>query len=72
MGETVVLRVGMHCDKCIKEIKRAIQKLEGMETYKLDKTEQKVTVTGEVTSDEVIRMLHKNGKPAFLWENTLH
>eukprot|EP01018_Ginkgo_biloba_P000366 Gb_39768 [translate_table: standard] len=51
--QMVELRVGMHCEKCIKEIKRAIRRVEGVETYKLDTVCQKVTVTGDVTPKQL-------------------
>ncbi|XP_057870021.2 heavy metal-associated isoprenylated plant protein 8 [Cryptomeria japonica] len=65
---TIELRVGMHCDKCIKEIKRAIRRLEGIETYRMDTVQQKMTVTGEVTAKQVIKTLVKSGKPACNWD----
>ena len=63
----VELKVGMHCDKCIKAIKKAIKKIDDVETYKLDTELNKVTVTGDVTSEEVVRVLHKIGKVATPW-----
>ncbi|GLJ38496.1 hypothetical protein SUGI_0784440 [Cryptomeria japonica] len=65
----VELRVGMHCDKCIQEIKRAIRRLEGMETYRVDKVLHKVTVTGDVTPKMVLKTLLRSGKPASYWVN---
>jgi copper chaperone CopZ len=66
----VELRVGMHCDKCIKEIKRAIRKLEGIETYKVDTVANKVTVTGDVTAKTVLKTLVRSGKPASYWNQS--
>ncbi|XP_039132688.1 copper transport protein CCH [Dioscorea cayenensis subsp. rotundata] len=63
----VELKVGMHCDKCIKSIKRAIKKIEDIETYRLDTEVNKVTVTGNVTTEEVVKVLHKIGKTATSW-----
>ncbi|KAH7672552.1 Copper chaperone domain-containing protein [Dioscorea alata] len=63
----VELKVGMHCDKCIKSIKKAIKKIEDIETYRLDTQMNKVTVTGNVTTEEVVKVLHKIGKTATPW-----
>ncbi|KAJ8480445.1 hypothetical protein OPV22_024172 [Ensete ventricosum] len=63
----VELKVGMHCEECIKAIKKAIRKIEDVETYRLDSELNKITVTGNVTSEEVIRVLQKIGKSATSW-----
>ncbi|RWV88659.1 hypothetical protein BHE74_00002984 [Ensete ventricosum] len=57
----------MHCEECIKAIKKAIRKIEDVETYRLDSELNKITVTGNVTSEEVIRVLQKIGKSATSW-----
>ncbi|OAY67522.1 Pentatricopeptide repeat-containing protein, partial [Ananas comosus] len=67
IGEVVELKVGMHCEKCIKAIKKAIKKIDEMETYHLDSESNKVTVTGNVTPEEVIKALQKIGKSATSW-----
>ncbi|WOK96689.1 copper transport protein ATX1-like [Canna indica] len=63
----VELKVGMHCEECIKAIKKAIKKIEDIETYRVHTELNKVTVTGNVTSEEVIRVLQKIGKSATCW-----
>ncbi|KAG1338089.1 heavy metal-associated isoprenylated plant protein 33 [Cocos nucifera] len=63
----VELKVGMHCEKCIKAIKKAIKKIEDIETYRLDAELNKITVTGNVTTEEVVRVLQKIGKNATFW-----
>ncbi|MBA0698487.1 hypothetical protein Goari_000198, partial [Gossypium aridum] len=65
----VELRVGLHCDECIKKILKAIKKIEDIETYNVDTKLNKVIVTGNVTNDEVIRVLQKIGKQATTWES---
>ncbi|RZS20082.1 hypothetical protein BHM03_00052560 [Ensete ventricosum] len=57
----------MHCEECIKAIKKAIRKIEDVETYRLDSELNKITVTGNVTSEEVIKVLQKIGKSATSW-----
>ncbi|KAE9604757.1 putative heavy metal-associated domain, HMA [Lupinus albus] len=70
MGSMVELKVGLHCDECIKKILKAIKKIEDIETYNVDTKLNKVMVTGNVTTEEVIRVLQKIGKNATAWEDT--
>jgi copper chaperone len=98
----VELKVGMHCERCIKAIKKAIKTIDGelitvlaygqvssfyiytteinhplymlpatnhadMESYRLETEINKVTVTGSVTPEEVVKALHKIGKTATCW-----
>ncbi|XP_021295789.1 copper transport protein CCH [Herrania umbratica] len=67
MANVVELKVGLHCEECIKKILKAIKKIEDIETYNVDTKLNKVVVTGNVTRDEVIRVLQKIGKQASTW-----
>lgn len=64
----VELKVGMHCDRCIKAIKKAIKTIDDMESYQLETEINKVTVTGNVTPEEVVKALQKIGKTATYWD----
>ncbi|KAI3470934.1 hypothetical protein Pfo_027597 [Paulownia fortunei] len=68
MTNVVEVKVGLHCEECIKKILKAIKKIEDIETYDVDTQLNKVTVTGNVTTEEVIRVLHKIGKQASSWK----
>ncbi|KAL6011928.1 hypothetical protein ACLOJK_002394 [Asimina triloba] len=63
----VELKVWMHCDRCIKAIKKAIKKIEDIETYRVDTSLNKITVTGNVTAEQVFRVLQKIGKNPSYW-----
>lgn len=63
----VELKVGLHCEECIKKILKAIKKIQDIEAYNVDTKLNKVTVTGNVTTDQVIRVLQKIGKTASNW-----
>ncbi|PHT88992.1 hypothetical protein T459_04105, partial [Capsicum annuum] len=65
----VELKVGLHCDECIKKILKAIKKIEDIETYDVDTQLNKVIVTGNVTTEKVIKVLHKIGKQASNWDH---
>ncbi|KAH6762844.1 Heavy metal transport/detoxification superfamily protein, partial [Perilla frutescens var. hirtella] len=68
----VELKVGLHCDECIKKILKAIKKIEDIESYDVDTQSNKVTVRGNVTTEKVIRVLHKIGKQATTWDQQQH
>ncbi|KAH7548326.1 hypothetical protein ACOSP7_032271 [Xanthoceras sorbifolium] len=68
MTNVVELKVGLHCEECIKKILKAIKKIEDIETYNVDTQLNKVIVTGNVTTEEVIRVIQKIGKTASTWE----
>lgn len=70
MANVVELKVGLHCDECIKKILKAIKKIEDIETYDVDIQNNKVTVTGNVTTEEVTKALQKIGKQSSNWEET--
>nr|XP_011469959.1 PREDICTED: uncharacterized protein LOC101293633 isoform X1 [Fragaria vesca subsp. vesca] len=69
MGNVVELKVGLHCEECIKKILKAIKKIEAdIETYDVDTQLNKVIVTGNVTTEQVIRALQKIKKTAIPWD----
>ncbi|XP_072950744.1 copper transport protein ATX1-like [Typha angustifolia] len=68
MAETVVLRVTMSCQGCAGAVKRALTKMEGVESFDVDLKEQKVTVKGNVKPDAVLETVSKTGKKTIFWE----
>ncbi|CAM8955404.1 unnamed protein product [Rhodiola kirilowii] len=68
-ANVVELRVGLHCDECIKKILKAIKKLDNVETYNVDIKLNKLIVTGSLTAEEIIKVLHKIGKAATCWDD---
>ncbi|GKU92197.1 hypothetical protein SLEP1_g5960 [Rubroshorea leprosula] len=68
MANVVELKVNLHCEECIRKVLKAIKKIEDIETYNVDTQLSKVTVTGNVTTEEVIRALQKIRKTASPWE----
>ncbi|CAA6665388.1 unnamed protein product [Spirodela intermedia] len=54
-SNTVVLRVHIHCDGCKQEVKKLLQKIEGVYTVAIDAENQKVTVSGNVDSAALIK-----------------
>nr|VDD20923.1 unnamed protein product [Brassica rapa] len=66
--QVVEMKVNLHCDECIRKILKAIKKIEDIETYDVDTQLNKVTVTGNVTDEQVIKVLQKVRKTAVKWE----
>ncbi|KAF3334255.1 Copper transport protein ATX1 [Carex littledalei] len=65
--QTVVLRVGMTCEGCVGAVKRVLGKMQGVESFDVDIKEQKVTVKGNVTPDDVFKTVSKTGKKTTFW-----
>ncbi|XP_059659532.1 heavy metal-associated isoprenylated plant protein 35-like [Cornus florida] len=64
--QTWVLKVSIHCEGCKKKVKKVLQNIEGVYTTEIDSQQHKVTVTGNVDADTLIKKLMKTGKHAEL------
>ncbi|GFY98728.1 heavy metal transport/detoxification superfamily protein [Actinidia rufa] len=65
--QTWVLKVSIHCEGCKKKVKKVLQNMDGVYTTSIDSQQHKVTVTGNVDADTLIKKLQKSGKHAELW-----
>ncbi|KAK6911574.1 Heavy metal-associated domain, HMA [Dillenia turbinata] len=65
--KTWFLKVSVHCEGCKKKIKKILNGIEGVYETEVDVKQQKVTVTGNVDAEALIRKLLKTGKHAELW-----
>ncbi|RZS01438.1 hypothetical protein BHM03_00031301 [Ensete ventricosum] len=65
--QTVILKVHIHCDGCKQQVKKLLQKIEGVYTVGIDAEHQKVTVSGDVDSNTLIKKLARSGKHAEVW-----
>ncbi|PON65713.1 Heavy metal-associated domain containing protein [Parasponia andersonii] len=65
--QTWVLKVSIHCEGCKKKVKKVLQSIEGVYTTTIDSQQHKVTVTGNVDAETLIKKLLKSGKLAELW-----
>ncbi|KAK2649419.1 hypothetical protein Ddye_016908 [Dipteronia dyeriana] len=65
--QTWVLRVSIHCEGCKKKVRKVLKDIEGVYATDIDSQQHKVTVTGNVDSDTLIKRLAKSGKYAELW-----
>ncbi|KAG8097299.1 hypothetical protein GUJ93_ZPchr0013g35549 [Zizania palustris] len=69
VAQTVVLRVSIHCMGCKKKVRKVLRSIEGVHDVKVDAAMQKVTVTGTVDGDTLVRRLYKSGKNAVPWQH---
>lgn len=59
--------VHMDCAGCESKIRKALQKLEGVDGVEIDMARQKVTVTGHVEQKKVLKAVRRTGRRAVLW-----
>ncbi|KAL5707572.1 hypothetical protein ACHQM5_018461 [Ranunculus cassubicifolius] len=64
---TVELLVHMDCDGCKRRIRKAVSKLDGVDTVHIDMDNQKVTVTGYVDQRKVLKVVRRTGRKAEFW-----
>ncbi|KAJ6674916.1 HEAVY METAL-ASSOCIATED ISOPRENYLATED PLANT PROTEIN 3-LIKE [Salix viminalis] len=65
--QTWVLKVSIHCEGCKKKVKKVLQSIDGVYKTDVDSHRHKVTVTGNVDSQALIKKLTRSGKYAELW-----
>ncbi|XP_017251948.1 heavy metal-associated isoprenylated plant protein 45 [Daucus carota subsp. sativus] len=68
----VELLVHMDCEGCEKRIRRAIAKLNGVDTLEIDMDKQKVTVKGYVDQRRVLKIVRRTGRKAEFWPYPYH
>ncbi|KAJ7561563.1 hypothetical protein O6H91_03G033400 [Diphasiastrum complanatum] len=61
-SETVVLKVQLHCENCIRKVKKALAEIDGVESIGIDVEQKKVTVVGNIDSKKVLKKVQKTGK----------
>ncbi|KAG9455420.1 hypothetical protein H6P81_008324 [Aristolochia fimbriata] len=63
----VELKVHMDCTGCEERVRKAITKLDGVDSIDIDMDRQKVTVTGYVDQKKVLKVVRRAGKKAEYW-----
>ncbi|CAD5186400.1 heavy metal-associated isoprenylated plant protein 28-like isoform X2 [Musa acuminata AAA Group] len=63
----VEMCVHMDCSGCENKIRKALSKLQGVDSVDIDMVRQKVTVTGWVDQKKVLKAVRKTGRRAVLW-----
>ncbi|ERN08110.1 hypothetical protein AMTRI_Chr09g37210 [Amborella trichopoda] len=65
--QIVELKVRMCCTGCVKEVKTALSKLRGVDSVDINLELEKVTVTGYVDRNKVLKYVRRSGKRAEFW-----
>ncbi|KAL9332246.1 hypothetical protein ACSQ67_001856 [Phaseolus vulgaris] len=65
--QTWVLKVLIHCDGCKKRVKKILQGVDGVYKTEVDSLQHKVTVTGNVDAETLIKRLSRSGRIVELW-----
>ncbi|XP_072086239.1 heavy metal-associated isoprenylated plant protein 8-like [Arachis hypogaea] len=60
--KTVMLKMYIYCDGCENDIKRKIEKMEGVVSVALDKEKSQVTVKGTMEKDQLVAYVKKQLK----------
>ncbi|KAK4256709.1 hypothetical protein QN277_006398 [Acacia crassicarpa] len=65
--QTVELKVRMDCDGCELKVKKALSSLSGVKSMEINRKQHKVTVTGYVEANKVLKAAKSTGKKAEIW-----
>ncbi|KAK2979470.1 hypothetical protein RJ640_001354 [Escallonia rubra] len=72
MDKSFALAVSIHCNNCEKDMKKWLEKIPGVDSVSLDAAQGKVTISGTVDPQFVIKTLGKHKRKAkLLWEKSL-
>lgn len=66
-SQTVELKVRMDCEGCELKVKKTLSSLSGVKSVDINRKQQKVTVTGFVDANKVLKKAKSTGKKAELW-----
>lgn len=67
--QTVELKVRMCCAGCERVVRNAVHKLRGIDSVEVNLPLEKVTVTGYVDRNKVLKAVRRSGKKAEFWPN---
>ncbi|XP_061337477.1 heavy metal-associated isoprenylated plant protein 23-like [Gastrolobium bilobum] len=65
--QNVELKVRMDCDGCELKVKKALSSLNGVKSVEINRKQQKVTVTGYVEANKILKKAKSTGKKAEIW-----
>ncbi|CAI9096720.1 OLC1v1032925C1 [Oldenlandia corymbosa var. corymbosa] len=65
--QVVEIKVKMDCDGCERRVKNAVSDIKGVKSVDVSRKESRVTVTGNVDPDKVLKKVLSTGKKAEFW-----
>uniref|UniRef100_A0A0D3GHK1 HMA domain-containing protein n=1 Tax=Oryza barthii TaxID=65489 RepID=A0A0D3GHK1_9ORYZ len=63
----VEMQMNIDCDGCEDNVRKALQRLQGVDYVDVDRVRGKVTVTGSASQKKVLRAARRSGRIAVLW-----
>ncbi|GMJ09663.1 heavy metal associated isoprenylated plant protein 22, HEAVY METAL ASSOCIATED PROTEIN 4 [Hibiscus trionum] len=65
--QTVEIKVKMDCDGCERRVKNAVSSIKGVKSVDVNRKQSRVTVTGYVEPNKVLKKVKSTGKRAEFW-----
>ncbi|CAL5366469.1 unnamed protein product [Camellia sinensis] len=65
--QTVEIKVKMDCDGCERRVKNAVSSMKGVKSVDLNRKQSRVTVSGFVDPNKVLKKVKRTGKRAEFW-----
>ncbi|GMI85538.1 HEAVY METAL ASSOCIATED PROTEIN 45, heavy metal associated isoprenylated plant protein 21 [Hibiscus trionum] len=65
--QTVEIKVKMDCDGCERRVRNAVTNMKGVKTVEVIRKQSRVTVTGNVDPNRVLKRVKSTGKRAEFW-----
>ncbi|KAE9618693.1 putative heavy metal-associated domain, HMA [Lupinus albus] len=70
--QTVEIKVKMDCEGCERKVKSSVSNMKGVKQVEVNRNESKVTVTGYVDRNKVLKKVQSTGKRAKFWPYIQH
>ncbi|OIV91102.1 hypothetical protein TanjilG_30324 [Lupinus angustifolius] len=65
--QTVEIKVKMDCEGCERRVRSSVSNMKGVKQVEVNRKESKVTVTGYVDRNKVLKKVQSTGKRAQFW-----
>ncbi|ESR61533.1 Heavy metal-associated isoprenylated plant protein 22 [Citrus sinensis] len=65
--QTVDIKVKMDCDGCERKVRNAVSSIRGAKSVEVNRKQSRVTVTGYVDPNKVLKKVKSTGKRAEFW-----
>ncbi|KAK1410377.1 hypothetical protein QVD17_36913 [Tagetes erecta] len=65
--QTVEIKVKMDCDGCERRVKNSVKSMKGVKTVEVNRKQSRVTVSGNVDPNKVLKNVKNTGKRAEFW-----
>ncbi|KAL9456869.1 hypothetical protein AB3S75_005991 [Citrus x aurantiifolia] len=65
--QTVDIKVKMDCDGCERKVRKAVSSIRGAKSVEVNRKQSRVTVTGYVDPNKVLKKVKSTGKRAEFW-----